>query len=159
MTNEKARSHAPFSIQRRQNSRPALHEKLVTPTASDLEESLMSSVWSGHLHFGLVVMPVRLLVAARTKTTSLSAFCPPLSTNQPDLARMRTNESEIEISLKSNESQAVRRKDWRRGSESNRRIKVLQTSPLPLGYRALGVSEAAFRHRKPSPTARVDTNT
>ena len=29
------------------------------------------------------------------------------------------------------------RKGWRRGSESNRRIKVLQTSPLPLGYRAL----------------------
>ena len=29
------------------------------------------------------------------------------------------------------------RKIWRRGSESNRRIKVLQTSPLPLGYRAL----------------------
>ena len=29
----------------------------------------MSAVWSGHLHFGLVVMPVRLLVAARTKTT------------------------------------------------------------------------------------------
>src|SRR5437660_2819032 len=28
-------------------------------------------------------------------------------------------------------------KDWRSGSESNRRIKVLQTSPLPLGYRAL----------------------
>jgi DNA end-binding protein Ku len=28
-----------------------------------------SSVWSGHLHFGLVAMPVRLLVAARTKTT------------------------------------------------------------------------------------------
>src|SRR5581483_7799219 len=27
------------------------------------------AVWSGHLHFGLVVMPVRLLVAARTKTT------------------------------------------------------------------------------------------
>src|SRR6266851_7028999 len=26
--------------------------------------------------------------------------------------------------------------EWRRGSESNRRIKVLQTSPLPLGYRA-----------------------
>jgi hypothetical protein len=26
---------------------------------------------------------------------------------------------------------------WRRGSESNRRIKVLQTSALPLGYRAL----------------------
>src|ERR1700757_1423543 len=30
----------------------------------------------------------------------------------------------------------MREKGWRRGSESNRRIKVLQTSPLPLGYRA-----------------------
>lgn len=29
----------------------------------------MSAVWSGHLHFGLVAMPVRLLVAARPKTT------------------------------------------------------------------------------------------
>ncbi len=28
------------------------------------------------------------------------------------------------------------RGDWRRGGESNSRIKVLQTSPLPLGYRA-----------------------
>src|SRR5947207_15710844 len=28
-----------------------------------------SAVWSGYLNFGLVVMPVRLLVAARTKTT------------------------------------------------------------------------------------------
>ena len=32
--------------------------------------------------------------------------------------------------------------DWRRGSESNRRIKVLQTSPLPLGYRALCIKLA-----------------
>src|SRR3954471_17334060 len=30
---------------------------------------MASAVWSGHLHFGLVVMPVRLLVAARPKTT------------------------------------------------------------------------------------------
>jgi hypothetical protein len=30
---------------------------------------MSSVVWSGHLNFGLVVMPVRLLVAARTKTT------------------------------------------------------------------------------------------
>jgi hypothetical protein len=30
------------------------------------------------------------------------------------------------------------KENWRRGSESNRRIKVLQTSPLPLGYRARG---------------------
>src|SRR5690348_3014244 len=28
------------------------------------------------------------------------------------------------------------RKVWRRGWESNPRVKVLQTSPLPLGYRA-----------------------
>src|SRR6267142_2449130 len=33
-------------------------------------------------------------------------------------------------------------KFWRRGSESNRRIKVLQTSPLPLGYRALSAKLA-----------------
>jgi hypothetical protein len=33
----------------------------------------------------------------------------------------------------------LKQKMWRRGSESNRRIKVLQTSPLPLGYRALTV--------------------
>src|SRR3977135_796319 len=31
-----------------------------------------SAVWSGHLHFRLVVMPVRLLVAARPKTTGLA---------------------------------------------------------------------------------------
>jgi hypothetical protein len=38
--------------------------------ASHYEEVAMpSAVWSGHLHFGLVAMPVRLLVAARTKTT------------------------------------------------------------------------------------------
>src|SRR5438105_8550744 len=31
--------------------------------------AMPSAVWSGHLHFALVAMPVRLLVAARTKTT------------------------------------------------------------------------------------------
>ena len=30
---------------------------------------MSSAVWSGHLRAGLVAMPVRLLVAARTKTT------------------------------------------------------------------------------------------
>src|ERR1700722_5664006 len=39
------------------------------------------------------------------------------------------------------------RGDWRRGSESNRRIKVLQTSPLPLGYRAL-LHTLASRRKK-----------
>ena len=57
-------------------------------------------------------------------------------------------------------------KRWRRGSESNRRIKVLQTSPLPLGYRAIlnnctarlertrpGIS-ATFRSLRLAPTQR-----
>ena len=35
------------------------------------------------------------------------------------------------------ETDLERFKNWRRGPGSNRRIKVLQTSPLPLGYRAL----------------------
>ena len=30
----------------------------------------------------------------------------------------------------------LQQKDWRRGPDSNRRIEVLQTSALPLGYRA-----------------------
>ena len=34
---------------------------------------------------------------------------------------------------------------WRRGPGSNRRIKVLQTSPLPLGYRALGCLRHGLR--------------
>ena len=37
---------------------------------------------------------------------------------------------------------------WRRGPESNRRIKVLQTSPLPLGYRALNLFTVARSSRK-----------
>src|SRR5438270_83644 len=37
------------------------------PTTENV--AMPSAVWSGHLHFGLVVMPVRLLVAARTKAT------------------------------------------------------------------------------------------
>ena len=37
------------------------------------------------------------------------------------------------------------KRSWRRGPGSNRRIKVLQTSPLPLGYRALGQAYGQFR--------------
>src|SRR6202042_2819307 len=37
-------------------------------------------------------------------------------------------------------------RNWRRGSGSNRRIKVLQTSPLPLGYRASRA--CAFTHTR-----------
>ena len=49
---------------------------------------------------------------------------------------------------------AFLRKDWRRGSGSNRRIKVLQTSPLPLGYRALsGLTSALLNCRRSVPQA------
>ncbi len=37
----------------------------------------------------------------------------------------------------------IRRRGWRRGAESNRRIEVLQTSALPLGYRAVHSRVAA----------------
>jgi integrase len=40
---------------------------------------------------------------------------------------------------------------WRRGSGSNRRIKVLQTSPLPLGYRAL-LTPTTRRNGRARPT-------
>src|SRR5215469_3862864 len=44
-------------------------------------------------------------------------------------------------------------KDWRRGWESNPRIKVLQTSPLPIGYRAssLTVYRNFSRLQPPAP--------
>ena len=48
----------------------------------------------------------------------------------------RPNESKRRKAAKPSLNHATIGKDWRRGSESNRRIKVLQTSPLPLGYRA-----------------------
>ena len=39
---------------------------------------------------------------------------------------------------------------WRRGSELNRRIKVLQTFALPLGYRAgMGALQASYRGQSP----------
>src|SRR5581483_3304090 len=47
----------------------------------------------------------------------------------------------------------VVRRDWRRGPGSNRRIKVLQTSPLPLGYRALaGMPLQRVRPNRHSPS-------
>ncbi len=42
---------------------------------------------------------------------------------------------------------------WRRGAESNRRIKVLQTSALPLGYRADGLPTSATYHSNEAATA------
>jgi hypothetical protein len=71
----------------------------------------------------------------RRRTRSLTS-CPPLSTNELYFRRLSTNENEQEDRGKLLEAKAMPGKDWRRGSESNRRIKVLQTSPLPLGYRA-----------------------
>ena len=53
------------------------------------------------------------------------------------------------------EISGLRLRYWRRGSESNRRIRVLQTLALPLGYRAdwpilqntaSGVDKSIFHH-------------
>ena len=52
-----------------------------------------------------------------------------------DTATIATNSATVRVSVISSVI-ASAWKNWRRGSESNRRIKVLQTSPLPLGYRA-----------------------
>ena len=41
-------------------------------------------------------------------------------------------------------------KDWRRGPGSNRRIKVLQTSPLPLGYRAAPENLFVYHEERPA---------
>jgi hypothetical protein len=48
---------------------------------------------------------------------------------------------------------------WRRGSESNRRIKVLQTSPLPLGYRApaQAVNVSMAKILRPRSTSKLGT--
>ena len=62
-------------------------------------------------------------------------------------ARPRGVQKPLQFSLQSRSSSVAQKnvalyvieykeEDWRRGAESNRRIKVLQTSALPLGYRA-----------------------
>src|SRR5437763_12653664 len=54
-----------------------------------------SALWSGHLHFGLVAMPVRLLVAARTQTTRFRRLDPkpgnesPFITSSPSFSHER----------------------------------------------------------------------
>ena len=48
-----------------------------------------------------------------------------------------------------------RGKNWRRGSELNRRIEVLQTSALPLGYRAL--RREGWTLQEKNPRARPDS--
>ena len=78
-----------------------------------------------------------------------SDFCP-LLVRPPTRKRTKMDEKTRKFTKKTQMWMAVEntpillkllillRKDWRRGPGSNRRIKVLQTSPLPLGYRALG---------------------
>src|SRR5437762_7498366 len=68
---------------------------------------------------------------------SLSAFCPPLRSKRAHFVMLRPIENETREQAERQKTQLTTGKTWRRGSESNRRIKVLQTSPLPLGYRAL----------------------
>jgi hypothetical protein len=57
---------------------------------------------------------------------------------------MRTLVSEQTAIHKGGHAKSEKRKAdfWRRGAESNRRIEVLQTSALPLGYRAPGGPDA-----------------
>ena len=74
-----------------------------------------------------------------------SDFGPTPSPIEPNFRRFITNECEKDtpIERRGKSMQLAyniefNRENWRRGPGSNRRIKVLQTSPLPLGYRALG---------------------
>jgi hypothetical protein len=56
-----------------------------------------------------------------------------------------TNEFAEVTNVTTTVNRLLSEKVWRRGSESNRRIKVLQTSPLPLGYRAFTTKPAMRR--------------
>ncbi len=67
--------------------------------------------------------PCRNFVVVRGRNCIIFRYLP---LSRTELVK-RTEHSEIK---------QLQEKTWRRGSESNRRIKVLQTSPLPLGYRA-----------------------
>ena len=66
----------------------------------------------------------------------LGTFCPPLRSKVAHFRLSGPIEREGRKRNQLHQIQPTTRKVWRRGSESNRRIKVLQTSPLPLGYRA-----------------------
>ena len=46
-------------------------------------------------------------------------------------------------------------KNWRRGSELNRRIEVLQTSALPLGYRALTWERSTLQEKNHRASAEI----
>ena len=72
-----------------------------------------------------------------TSRHSRSAFSPSSCSNLPHPGEWNTNEDKAGESASAFYIQLCSRRMWRRGPGSNRRIKVLQTSPLPLGYRAL----------------------
>ena len=60
----------------------------------------------------------------------VSSFVPFLSAPsrfQPDFPRTSPNETEVSFSRKLQVRKEIPQKGWRRGAESNRRIKVLQT--------------------------------
>jgi integrase len=107
-------------------------QKYVHPTAEHkqqamrkFEESLLK-MESGGTDLG-----------ASTANDSVSAFCPPSAPIEADFSPSRAIESDPGLDPKQLNSEGNKPKVWRRGPGSNRRIKVLQTSPLPLGYRAL----------------------
>ena len=65
--------------------------------------------------------------------------------------RERESPSEIPSAARDLKQENISTGSWRRGAESNRRIKVLQTSPLPLGYRALITKLASYPVKVYSP--------
>src|SRR5215467_15720177 len=81
---------------------------------------------SVRLHYGAIILSLRRIRISRT----MRRYCLSSST-EPIL-----NLDRLQMGILN----SILREDWRRGSESNRRIKVLQTSPLPLGYRALSTT-------------------
>jgi hypothetical protein len=68
-------------------------------------------------------------------------FCPsdPGHIHKENRLKSR-NQREPAVTGMNSKTSSLRPFCWRRGSELNRRIKVLQTLALPLGYRALQLS-------------------
>ncbi len=87
--------------------------------------------------------------SASTANNPASAFCPPLAPIEADFSPSTVIETDPRISPKSLNSDGKCQKNWRRGPGSNRRIKVLQTSPLPLGYRALAGQPSCWTYFQP----------
>ena len=90
----------------------------------------------------------------KTEGTRRTCAVPAMSNSVDAWKQMRSSEGEAVIPGK---TQRPTRKVWRRGSESNRRVKVLQTSPLPLGYRAPAPYVSVPAEKSPSAESSLGT--